>query len=445
MDVMAFIALFLFILITTFGYGFFSLPGFIVVSLLYVILLFLFFARRQLNQDRKKNNSKTDTTGLLRYVFISVFSLFLFYSSGIYQSERIIVLFMFSILAILYPFAVSYACDHYSVFWSAFVKYRFLVLLIGAFLLRLLMLKSSPAPVIDVYTMLRQAPQAILHGQNPYQYTFSPVYPGIASNYFNYFPGAFLLEVPFTLFFPDPRILLLLADMACGWLIFKVGKGSVTSQLFCLTYLFRPNSLFILEQSWLSSLHLMFIFLAFISVLRKMKYYREISGVLTGLLISIQPQNIILVPFFLFLTRSWRTLVFAVVTSLGIIAPFFFWSQKDFLYDTVYFFFRPSDQMAPVPIHQSLNINTFLYIFTGRDAPFIFLAICMIVLMLIILIVAYRNSVSYKSYSIPLLGMIVSYFTFFYFWRFSFINYYYFLTGLYIFWLTVVSAQDEKL
>lgn len=419
--------LFLSIIITTFNRGFFSFPALAVLVCLYILLLILFFKKLRLNFSNT-------VTPLLSYFFVVTFSLFIFFPGGIYQSGVVSSILLSLLPLFFFPVAVTYILDPKR-FSGKNKNLRFIFLIGLAALLRILIIIASPKPVIDVFTMLGEGTAAFLHGQNPYTAVFSAVYPGVASNYYTYWPVSFLLQIPFVFLFADPRVLLVVADVASAILLYFLGRKSFTAEILALIYLFRPNSNFIIEQSWLTPLVFFLTVLAAYIYKRGKNIPRKgfFCGIILGLAAGIQPHFLLLLPAFLLLFKIRRYILSGfLLTFSAVVVPFFLWSPQDFLSDTVGFFLRPTGEMVTVPVHQSLNINTAVYLISGRDLPVWILYPAVGILAAVIFWQLRQNS------SLPrvLLGAVLLYFSLFLFLRFSFINYYYLATGFIILWLT---------
>jgi len=162
----------------------------------------------------------------------------------------------------------------------------FAFFLLYAFILRLIMLLGSPYPAIDVFIILKEAPQKILQAVNPYQTLYTYVFPGINPDYYAYWPASFILELPAVLIFNDPRYLLMFADLSAGVLLFILGGKNASSLLISILYFFRPMSLSITEASWLTPLNF-FLITAIYYVLKKSRNY-FLAGTLMGLLVAVQ-------------------------------------------------------------------------------------------------------------------------------------------------------------
>ena len=421
---------FLSIIPATFNRGFFS-PA----SL--VLVLFLLFVLTVINYGDNFKISRRNLQSGLGLIFIGVYLLFLFFNGGIYQKLLIPTMLIHILPLIFIPAVFSFEVIKLRLTSE---KFRFFSLISLAFILRILMIIATPEPAIDVFYMLKEAPIRLLSGINPYEAVYSPVYAGVKADYFTYFPGAFLLQIPFVLIFTDPRVLLVFSDIAGGLLLYLVGRKTITAQIIALIYLFRPNSLFIIEQSWLTPL--VFFFLASATYL--MKYGKEkaerLTAVVLALLASIQPQFIVSLPFFLAgITKRINFLIIFSIILLSVILPFFLINPAAFINDAVLFFFRPSRQMFSVPVYLSLNLNTPYHFLTGRDIPIFITGAIFILITVLLLLKLYKKNYHKSGLKAGIvLANCILYLSFFLLLKFSFINYYYLTSGLVLLYLTIL-------
>jgi hypothetical protein len=410
-----FVVLFLSILITTFNYGFFSVAGFICLITLIGCLFFLYIT--------KKDAYTSPDEQMLSIFLIIIFSLSLFFSDGIYQTVLRPTLVIRYLPVFLFPVIVTYLRP-FSTLPKRTRRMRYLSLILSAAVLRVLMLVASPSPIIDVYTMLKEAPAVLLSGHNPYTAMYSSVYQGVIPDYFTYWPAAFLLEIPFVAGFHDPRVLLVLADILCAYLIYSVSEKKQTGELLSLIYLFRPNSLFIIEQTWLASLELILLLAAW--YIHSKKKSDLMSGIFFALLTAIKPLYIVLAVFMFIFSKQKPKFIWSFVLSLLVIVlPFVLWDAAAFRHDTIDFFTRTPTQMPSVPVYRSLNANTFYYMLSNQDIPRTVASAVLGILTLCFLFTIHKR----RSIQTVVESSILFLFIFYLFNYFSFINYYYMLSG----------------
>lgn len=422
--------LFFLIIATTFQYGFFSLPGLLLICTAFIFLLFIFFQKKLLTLAIDKN------TEILFFTFIIVYILFMFFSGGIYQERAGASLALTLIPIAIFTLILTYGFKIRQI--ESIIRYRYIIILFFALFLRVLMLIASPAPKIDTFFILKEAPQALLSGFSPYAIRYSKVYQNVEPDYYSYWPASFLLEVPFVTLFSDPRMLFVFADIGAALLLYLLGKKTRPAELLSLIYLFRPNSLFIIEQSWLTPLAFFFIVLSFYLVSR-MKV--NAAAIVWGLLVGLKPDYVLAIPFFWFLTRfDKKALLIFLITLAIIVLPFFLLDPNKFITQTLLLYLLPFDKI-PIPIHLSLNLNTLYYQFFASDLPIFVPSILFATLFFTVFYLLYkRYQVSKETKDVEnniILGMTIIFFGVYLLFRQAFINYYYFITGLYIMWMVI--------
>ena len=388
----------------------------------------------------KKNIFKVKSGDIYQFIFIATYILFLFHSGGIYQTKLIPTVLLILLPVIFLPLVIF------------FTKRSFYLLFFLALVLRLLMIFASPNPKIDVYTMLKEAPTVLLQGINPYQAVFSSVYSGVTADYFTYWPLSFLIQIPFVLIFHDPRVLLIVADISAAWLLFLISNRSNSGQLLTLIYLFRPNTNFIIEQSFLTPME----FLFFISIVFFLKYRENNSGIsskffpgiFAGLLSAVKPHYAFLL-FLLFKKNFRQTAAGFLLPIIFLVSPFFFWNQKAFVSDTAGYFLKPAAELFYVPINLSLNINSLINVLTGKTIPYLYTIFILILIWGALYYIFTKNfnfiiqNNGNKFREDFVLASIIFLLTFYLTQRFAFINYYYFTGSLIILWL-ILNLQGVK-
>lgn len=426
--------LFFSIIITTYNRGFFSLPAFTVLCSL-VILLFYYFYEEVKNffaQTKEFTSSM-----LLTLVFLITYTLFLFNSSGIYEMNSSYSLFLTFLPILAYPLVLTYAISRINLSHKSKIT-RFVFLIFLAFALRWLMIMASPAPVIDVFTILKEAPVKFLSLINPYNTVYSTVYTGQILDYYPYWPVSFLLQIPFLMIFNDPRFLLIIADILSAIMLYIIGKKTLSSETLSLIYLFRPNSNFLVEQSWLTPLIFLLSLLGFYFVTKKKD---RLGGTISGLLIGIQPVFAVMVPFYCLLTKNTKKFLLISASIAGIfVVPFMIWDSASFIDRTIAVYFKPPALVPTIPLYMSLNLNTFMHFFTGRDMPAVLSMVILSILLLVILKTLYSlrlkltpgYEIDYQS--VVVLAMSLFLLNFYFLFRQAFINYYYLFSDFIILW-----------
>jgi hypothetical protein len=311
------------------------------------------------------------------------------------------------------------------------------------------MILSSPTPKIDVYHMLKQAPQFLLQGINPYSAEYTKVYK-TPSDYFTYWPFAFLSQIPLIIFLKDPRFLLSIFDILSAILLYKIGRKSRLSELFSLMYLYRPNSNFIIEQSWLASLEtILFFLLVYVLVLKSKITFKNyiLSSFLIGLMTLTKFQYAILFIIFISLfKRKITAIIIYFLTLFVFLYPFIIWDFTSFYQDTVGYFIKPLSQFISAPVHSSITLNTLYYILSGKDFNWyipIFFVMFITLLLIRQLNITKRLKSDTKRVEIFIYMSILLFMSHFLFSAHVFINYYYVITSFYICLLTIQSRKID--
>lgn len=339
------------------------------------------------------------------------------------------------------PFLLLYAFSDFAAKYFP-TRLQFFVLIIIAFLLRVCMILSSPEPVIDVFFAQKEAVLHFLAGDNPYDSIYTNVYSIKEGTVFAYLPAVFLLQIPFVSLFSDPRVIMSISDVIAAFLLFKIAGKSPTAEVLALIYLYRTNSLFVIEQAWLAPLILLFVILLFYISQFKRTYF-FLKGSVCAVLALIQFHYLVFFIFLLLLYRKQRNFLLGfVIVFFSIIVPFFLWNPRAFYERTFLLYMRGPEILANVmPIHKSLSVNTFYYMLTGQDYPsfVIYVVIALSFLFLFyfchLYILRVKNELDKNAF---LLLCCISFFLiFFSFSFFSFINYYYYIGGLIILWLCI--------
>ena len=106
-----------------------------------------------------------------------------------------------------------------------------------------------------------------------------------------------------------------------------------------------------------------------------------------------------------------------------LVVPYFLAAPKDFLADTVFFYFRNPPHPA-VLIHESLNVNALFYYFFQHDISAILLNGIILIALVVILWRQKKDVLSVAK------NILFFFFTFFVFGRQAFVNYYFFIASL---------------
>lgn len=230
---------------------------------------------------------------------------------------------------------------------AAFVAAVSAVLVIGVWLLR-----TTPVPVIDVYTMHQDASAALFSGANPYQIRSRDIYypegghyaPGSSVNGwmtfgFPYPPVSLFISSLGYLVAGDCRYAHLLCICAAA-LLLAFARPSRLSFVASLLFLFTPRVFFILEQGWTEAV---VIFLLAAVVFCRCRYPRAAPWV-TGLLFASKQYLVFALPALL---RNWRDASKALLVAVIVTAPLALWNLREFFRSVVVFhLLQPSQTYA---------------------------------------------------------------------------------------------------
>ncbi len=297
------------------------------------------------------------------------------------------------------------------------------VIVISYLILSVWTIIFSPQPRVDVFVNLKEAPQKLLAGKNPYSENYTKVYSNVKPDYFNYLPFSFLYLLPFVYFLGDPRYGSIFANLIIALVLKKiVGKDKDNMRdLFIMTFLFLPRSFYILEHMYLDVIIFTFYLLFFF--LYSQKNNKNWAFLFLGLFFNFKQHLLFLFPYFLQKIKvifSKKNFFFFLL-PFGSSLIFLLINSHDFLKNILTIFnpfFNPSK--IPSPIEGSLSIPTFLkMIIPGyRSATYYLFGIILFMFSYILLLLT-RQSLITK--------VIVSLFFFQLFIYHSFFNHYYFV------------------
>lgn len=236
-------------------------------------------------------------------------------------------------------------------------KIVFPLLLIIGFFLRILVITYSPHPQIDVFYILKEAPNFLLKGVNPYSAIYTRVYENVTPDYYSYFPSSILLFSPFSIFLGDPRWLNILIYLLIYYVIFRTVKDKDKSKILFLLIFYQPLSLLVFEQGFLEILLLGLLSLLVYLISKKKG---GLASLVMGIALSTKQSIFLIIPFFwnqLYKKKS-NLLIISLPLILTIV-PFLLWNFQDFWYDTIYYHFN-IDYIRTDMVYFSLNLLTFL-------------------------------------------------------------------------------------
>ena len=294
--------------------GFFSFSSFFLMTA-FGILAWIILR----NKLRIKENSYLLQWGILFILLISAY-----YYGGYYQSPLTlligqIVFFSFCI----YIFTRIYQKNGVS---SSVCLIIFIVL-------SLLTIYGSPNPTVDSFVILKEAPQKLMQGLNPYNSLYSRVYKNIEPNYFNYLPFSIIYNLPFVLLFGDPRFGIVAAMIGTYWLINKLQKKNCTQKyLYSSLFLFAPRSFYMIEHAYLDTVIFFLFVLAYFFAERKQN---TLFAVILSCFFLLKQNILILFPLFLKAITRKREFILLFIIPFSLLLIFFCWDPAAFIKMTI--------------------------------------------------------------------------------------------------------------
>jgi len=430
------VLLFIYLLII-FGYifslGFYYVPGLIFLLFSLVgLLLFHKLGVRKIVRD-------IDFKSMTNFVLVLFISLSMGLYGGLYQNNSIGLvslsktLLMFSLLISFTYFVDTSKISHFKFFF----KSKFWLLILIALFLRLMMIWSSPSPLIDVFGIQKIAPRAIIEGNNPYSLIYYFSWQNEPLDVYSYGPFNIFLNFPAVLLLNDPRYIQLISELGVAFLIYFMLKkshyGSKFSETLPLIFVFNPRALFILEQAWVDPVlvFLVFLFAFFLFVLKK----EVIAFFVLGLAIATKQYAVFFLPFLLvggFL--KLRNFLLSLSTTLVISLPFLIWNAKDFLRDIVLF-----NLTIQKSRYDSLSLNTSFHNLSGIDIPKFLVIIIEAAILIYLIKFQKKLSGSFVIFNTGVFALCT-----FLFYRLAFIHYYYFAGSMIFLSLVFMIYEDKK-
>jgi hypothetical protein len=216
-------------------------------------------------------------------------------------------------------------------------RFALLTVLVGV--LGVLVIRSVPAPRIDVWHLQQLGALQLAEGRNPYATAYPNIYgprtpfidpsllspDGLSITAFPYTPLTLLLDVPAALG-GDVRWALLIASLASAWLIRALGRGTSVAELAGALLLLQPQGLWVLERSWTEPFALVTILAAAWTVSRVPGWIGP--GVALGVAASSkQYAPLMAAPLWLAMRPPLRgrALAAAVATAAALALPFIAW------------------------------------------------------------------------------------------------------------------------
>ena len=289
------------------------------------------------------------------------------------------------------------------------------------FILHILMVVSSPEPKIDVYDYLKKGALGLSQGKNPYSLTYKKLYLNVEPSFYSYLPFMIFYTLPFVLLFNDPRYAFIFAQgLIFYFLVYKFKWkdkqfGTFFSLLISLLICYHPLALYITEQSYTEPLILLEILIFYYFLINK----NRLSGVMLGISLATK-QYFAFVLSFVYKNKLFKKkyLFQAFLASAILTLPFFMINKADFINDVFLL------QYLFPPRYEGLTFfSTLFYLF--RLTYYLPLAVFIWVLAALFL---YKITKNFDNNFIFKFGLFLL--AFFYFNKWSFVNYYYLITNL---------------
>lgn len=238
----------------------------------------------------------------------------------------------------------------------------------------------SPSPHIDVFEYAKNAPRALLRGNNPYAAHFADVYgqgqnayaPGLSDGHtttvgFPYLPIHLYVLTLGTLL-GDPRVTLQLLVLVAATLVARFGPSPRRARLAAVAMLLTPRCLMLLEQSFLEPLAIAMVAAVAVASRRRPAWVPYLFG---ALLVTKQPMPLLagtawLLPQF---AGSLRTQALFAVRALAagcvLTLPFIVASPAAFYRSAVQVHFLQQQHRSP----ESLTLATYIVRTLGGAVP----------------------------------------------------------------------------
>lgn len=265
------------ILAYSFNQGFFSMGGLLLLSLALFLIILLNFVKPKFAFLTLDNGAVVWFLAFVFLVSLGLVNIIIeddmngFLSLAMFL-ERFFLLLVF-ILSSTYFFSLRKSGS-----WQQLIKWRFWLIFIFAFLIRLALLRVHKVPQVDVFYLMKYGPLSLLKGINPYvnPYSMSEIKNSWQEPYevYVYGPASLFWFLPFSYFLADPRWLIILAELLTALLIRHFLKNlkkdlSILKELLPLVFLFNPLFFRMLIGAHMESLLLMLFFLGLLSFYSK--------------------------------------------------------------------------------------------------------------------------------------------------------------------------------
>jgi hypothetical protein len=298
---------------------------------------------------------------------------------------------------------------------------------------RLWMPVASPAPVIDVFAFCTESAQHLLEGKNPYTTPVADVYQGAAAGLgysikaYIYLPADLLIQTASYALTGDVRYGYVLAELVVALILWRLSRrrwGESTAQLIALLFLYNPRSLFVIEQSWVDPLILMF-FALFLLLRERGK--PTAASIAYGYMLFLKQHLLFAFFQWFILERNWKRILTGLAVGFLTLLPFAIWDWRGLLHNGILF-------TVNVPFRaDSLTIFSFLASL-GVPHPSYSWAVPIGAVIMLLTFIPQRLIDPLRGY---LFSVTITMFGMFLILSTSFCNYYYLVAGQLIFLLAL--------
>jgi len=310
--------------------------------------------------------------------------------------------------------------------------YIFLLLLLVHFLLGIWIIRTSPAPPIDVLVVQKEAFNAVLRGANPYAISFPDVYgsnspihaPGLVVNGrvmtgYPYLALNLLWTLPAYLLFGDARYAQLLAIAIAAALMAFTGKSRL-SIAATLLFLFTPRIFYIVEMGWTDPLIVLCLATTVFYASRNSKFLPYALGLFLATKQFLIFSFIALPALFKAVSPQYNTrriLQSALATAVIVTIPLILFNVPAFIHSVI---------AVPIATPFRPDALTFLSLYNflfGLQLPS---WLAFIALLPVAVLIHKKAAPTPSGYAA---SVALIYLTFFAFNRHAFANYYFFVIG----------------
>lgn len=254
--------------------------------------------------------------------------------------------------------------------------------------LSLLTISGSPHPTVDSFIILKEAPQKLLRGLNPYNSLYTRIYKNTDPNYFNYLPFSILYFLPFVTLLNDPRYGIVAAMVGTYFLSNKLQKKNILQKnLYSSLFLFAPGSFYMIEHTYLDTI-IFFLFVLFLYFEEKRKN-TLFTTVLSFFFLCKQNIAILIPLFFNKIVQKKENIVVFFIPFLSI-PLFFLWNPQGFIRNIITINQPNGVIMQEAPFHIGITVPNILYRtfnipLVHMQTVFAFCAICALIITVIIM------------------------------------------------------------